>query len=297
MSQMSIVSASDRAIFGGSVSSDAGSDKQDSFAGEWQAMFSGNDITQAQPIIERAREYFDGRPNTLKEARSCFKRAVQDQIKEMATDRFLSRFSLDMPTFKKSGNKLLDSITFSAICNDIRSVNLGELQFLIWGFDHLGSPHIFIVGSNGDDFVYDTVGFASLGWGATAADVVLHYLNQSRRRDLQETIYSVCAAKFMAERAGVGRDTYLFAKTFGTVAFSHRNGLIEKVRELWEHVGAPRVPESISDTLKVYDIKCQTHKEAMDDLIKEFSLTQQPTTHDLQFQPALPESPEESGES
>jgi hypothetical protein len=81
-----IVTVSDTMITGLTSSADTNTVKMDPFAKDWSAMWAGSDITQCIPIMERASEYFEGRANTLKNARYCVKKAYQQHLSEMAVN-------------------------------------------------------------------------------------------------------------------------------------------------------------------------------------------------------------------
>ena len=168
-------------------------------------MVAGNNISHAIPIIENARGYLEKAKDTLRSVRSCMKRAFQERVREVITDRVLYKFALDMPTFLKKGKRILDAGTFADLSRAIRTVNLEELQFLVYGFDVNGTPHLFTVCDPGEDRTWDVPGFRAIGVGEYAAETILYYFNQSPKITFEETIFNVFAAKFMAERApGVG---------------------------------------------------------------------------------------------
>jgi hypothetical protein len=267
MAHKYIVAVSDMMLSGFVLGSDGSCVKQEAVSKGWTAMMSGNDISHAVPIVTRASEYLEGKPSTLENARSCFKRAFQQRLTEVATDRVLGRFGLDMKAFLKDGRRLFDAGTFTALCNEIRSVDLADLSFLVYGFDDSQAPHIFVVQGTGEDVVYDKVGFAAIGSGMYAADSLLHYLNQSRGRTLRETIANALVAKFLAERSGgVGHETHLFVSEHGSVAFSHKPGYVEEIRNEWEACGAPRIPQRVEEILERANIKCLTSEQALEEL-------------------------------
>jgi len=247
-------------ISGITISTDGNCIKQDALCDDWAVMTSGDDITHASPIIERARRYLAETDKTLESAKSCFKRAFQERMVEVATDRVLSRFGLDMPTFQRNGKKIFDANTFVTLFNDIRIVNLGSLQFLVCGFDDSGKPHLFTVYEPGEDAVFDKPGFCAIGSGGLASDSILYYFNQSPKKTLEETIFNVFAAKFMAERAGVGRDTTWLVRKRGCGSFTWKGvtlvELIAIMRSEWEREGSPRVPPDAIKMIKELDIRC-----------------------------------------
>ena len=228
-------------IGGSTISSDGCAVKMEPFARDWVAMFSGNDITPCLPIIKRAEDYLKGRANTLRNVRTIFKRAFQHHLVEMKTDQVLSGYGLDMDTFKKSGRKMFTAATFDSLCYKIEQVKT-DCEFLVYGFDAAGRAHLFTVSDPGTDSVCDKPGFACIGCGKYAADTMLHYFGQSVNISLDQTVFNLCAAKFMAEHSpGVGKDTFLYFKRPGSVASRWVAGLLENLREIWETDSKPKV--------------------------------------------------------
>lgn len=280
-----LISVSDTMIHGAVFSSDGRRRKEERLTDAWLVMISGNDITHAPPIIDRATELLKGKSG-LHDVRRCVKQSVQERVVEVATDRVLSRFGIDMKTFLKSGKKLFDSATFSSMCADIRAVNLSELQLLVHGFSSEYESHIFTVNDQGEDVIYDRVGFAVIGSGFYAAESLLMFFNQSRGMDLNETVANVCAAKFLAERSGVGRDTSVFVSQYGKQTCRYRAGFVEELRTEWEKTGAPRISPASVEIVNRADIKCLRADEILEDIQYLGS-----TIGDSSPQPPLPESP------
>src|SRR5439155_872840 len=84
-------------------------------------------------------------------------------------------------------------------------------------FDGDRNPQVFKVvenwGTGAEDIDCRWPGFAAIGVGTKPAEVILYALDQNPHTPWTETIYNVCAAKFMAERvSGVGRDTFLYVR-------------------------------------------------------------------------------------
>jgi hypothetical protein len=213
---------------------------------DWGAMMSADDYTQCEAVIDKAQEYLKGRANTLAVSRSTFKRAYQQHLAEMRADRILGGYGIGMETFLKSGKKMFTESRFEGLCNRMEEIRAG-MDFIVYGYDGLKRPHIFRV-SEGEDSVFDEVGFCSIGSGTYAADAMLYALEQSRVRTLPQTIFNLCAAKFTTEKlGGIGEHTVLHVKKPGSVAFSHDYQLIHAIRQSWEKDGKPRVPPGIVD--------------------------------------------------
>jgi len=244
-----IVMISDTMISGPTLSADMVTVKAEPFHADWIAMMAGEDITQCVPIIDKAGEYFQGRKNTLAVARSVFKRAFQRHAIEMREDAVLSTYGMKMEDFLKSGKRKFTEKQFNSLYERMNTVTPG-CEFLVTGFDEMKRPHIFHVSSSGIDNVYDKVGFGAIGSGQWAAETILYALGQNTDRNIYDTIYNVCAAKFMAERAsGVGRESYLYARIPGSVAFSHSYSMLGRIRDAWEKQGCPKMPEGIAETI------------------------------------------------
>jgi len=237
---------SDMMISGGTISSDGMAYKVEPFHADWHAMIAGNDISQCIPIIDRAARYFNKRANTLAVARSVFKKAFQQHAIEMREDAVLSTYGMKMDDFLKAGKRRFTERQFASICERMDAVK-PDCEFLVTGFDSLGRPHIFHVAAPGNDSVYDKPGFCAIGSGKWAAETILYSLGQCIDKNLGETIYSVCAAKFMAEKSdGVGEQSYLFAKKKGTIAFSHNFSMVGQIRDAWKKDGCPKEPDGIA---------------------------------------------------
>jgi hypothetical protein len=232
--------------------------KVEPFHKDWVAMMSADDLTQCIPVIERAAEYVAGRANKPHTIRSAFKRAFSQHLVEMREDAALSHYGLTMKEFIKSGKKRFNERMFQSICKNMDDVKLG-CEFIVAGFDSLTRPHIFHVTNEGKDSIYDKPGYHCIGSGSLVAESILYYFGQSIDRTFHETIFNVCAAKFMAERcAGVGKATYLYARKYGSNAFAYVSGMVEGIRASWDERGCPRVPEGLIRSIgDVYHPRCE----------------------------------------
>ena len=194
-----IVTVSDTMITGLTSSADTNTVKMDPFAKDWSAMWAGSDITQCIPIMERASEYFEGRANTLKNARYCVKKAYQQHLSEMAVDEVVGRFGItSMDSFLKSKSKRFTDTMSDRLIWQMQQVTSGDLSFLAFGYDAKQVPHLFVVEEPGKDSVYDKPGFCAIGSGKVAAEGLLMHLEQSRICTLSKTLINLLFAKFMA---------------------------------------------------------------------------------------------------
>lgn len=94
--------------------------------------FSSSDGTSVK--VDKVAQYFENRANTIQVARSCFKRAYQNHLSEIATDIVLGRFRIDMETFVKQGKRRFTEAVFNSLSSEIRKVE-ADSEFLCAGFD------------------------------------------------------------------------------------------------------------------------------------------------------------------
>jgi 20S proteasome alpha/beta subunit len=241
-----IVNASDTRIsFGGDFSAE-GVIKVEGFQRDWAVLIAGNDISHAPFVIRKARRMFWKRKKlSLEEAKTGFKQAYQEELREKITDTFLSKFDMTLEDFKKKGRRELEPNLFQALSFGIKDAKLG-CKFLVYGYDEIGQPHLFEVGEGGHTESRDKPGFWAIGSGATSAISMLAYLKHSAEMTpVRAAIYNVLAAKYISEGASdVGPNTFFFIKKYGSNVFSSYGSSIEpKIRKLWEEKGRPSVPQ------------------------------------------------------
>jgi hypothetical protein len=239
-----IVTVSDTMVSTFMSSADATVVKMQSFAKNWEAMWSADDLTQCIPIIDLAAKYFQNRANTLQVARSCLKRAYQKHLSELAADSVLGRFQMDMDEFKKSGKRRFTETQFNSLSDEIRKVE-GVWHFLACGFDSKKKPHLFTVEEPGKDAVYDSIGFCAIGSGKYAAESLLFQLQQSAICAVPKTLINLLCAKFAAEKVGAGRNTYVFIMEPGSSMCSLPTWVEPTVRAAWESQIQPKVPDDL----------------------------------------------------
>ena len=249
-----IATISDTMISGGTISADASTLKYEQFHPDWIAMMAADDITQCLPIIAKASDYFANRKNTLAVARAAFKRAFRKHLIEMREDAVLGQYGMTLDEFLRCGKRRFTATKFDSLCERLEAID-PKCEFIVHGFDFQGKPHIFHVHSLGSDSVWDKPGFCAIGSGKWAAETMLFSLNQSIDCSLSETIYNICAAKFMAEKSdGVGEYSALYARRQGSSFFSHGFGMLEEIRQAWEKDGCPKVPTGIVQKIDGFGI-------------------------------------------
>jgi hypothetical protein len=239
-----ILTVSDTKVEGLISSSDGCTVKMDPFAEDWNAMWASSDMTQCSSVVERAGRYFRNRANELHVARSCMKRAYQKHLSEMAADQVLGRFNVDMEGFLKSKSKRFADRISENLATQIQQIKV-DWEFLAFGFDSHKQPHLFVVEEPGTDSVYDRLGFCAVGSARHAAEGLLLYLDQSRICTLHKTLINLLFAKFMAEKTGIGKQTFIFAKKPGSTMFSMPLWIEPTIRDKWDKEVSPRVPDDL----------------------------------------------------
>ncbi|HEY1657599.1 MAG TPA: hypothetical protein VGG14_04590 [Candidatus Sulfotelmatobacter sp.] len=243
-----IVTVSDTMIHGLMSSADANTVKMSALAKDWNVMWAADDITQCIPIVQRAEQYFTNRDNTLRVARSCLKRAYQQHLTEMRADQVLGAFGMDMRTFLDTKATRFSEKESEALMSRMDQIR-GDWEFLAFGFDARKEPHLFTVSEPGADCTYDVPGFCSVGSGKYAADSLLFQLEQSRACTLEKTLVSLLFAKFMAEKAGAGRHTFICAGNHGSTLCHMSPELEPTARRIWEDRVSPKVTDQIVDEI------------------------------------------------
>lgn len=246
-----IVIATDNKLSIGSASSDACIEGKSLYVeGPWSLMYAGNDVSPVVSIVDKARVLLKGKPNTLATATCAFKKAYQQRLLEKATDVVLSRFGIDMETFRSKGAQIFTSDVFGTLCDQIAQQKL-SCTLLVYGFDNAGEPHIFTVSSPGTEDIFDEAGFWAIGNGAESALGLLFFRNQRKNFDLARTIYHVLEAKYMAESAAeVGRSTHVFFQKKDHQSVEYWTDLEREIRRAWNREGRPRIPNGVLQTIR-----------------------------------------------
>jgi hypothetical protein len=215
----------------------------------WNCMVAGSDVTIAQSIIDRVAVTLSQKFDTLEleDVVAGFKQSYQEQIQSRATDTYLARYKMGMDEFRTKGRRQLGPDVFDTLCDKIARVSF-DLRFLVAGFDRSSeSPHLFVISNPGVEEIYDRPGFWAIGSGAMSALSMLFYRGQKVIASLEQTIYNVCEAKFMAESASdVGEETFLHIMSPPSKKQVKWSPLTPtEIRAVWKSDGAPRVPEGI----------------------------------------------------
>jgi ATP-dependent protease HslVU (ClpYQ) peptidase subunit len=254
--EKNFVSASDTRLSFGSRFAVDDVIKAEPFHGEWVAMIGGNDVSQAVMVIEKAARILRGKGNDFPTVVNGFKQAYREHYEETVADEFLIPYQMTLREFKRSGRKLLNPEVHADISIRMRHYDMG-CAFLVYGYDQKKQPHIFEVRSPGKVSFHDKPGFWAIGAGASSALSMLALLGQAREvTRLPATIYNVLAAKFVSETASdVGPKTFFMVQEYGSYAFSVVGVKLEqRMRQLWDEVGRPRVPTQVDQIFQGIDI-------------------------------------------
>jgi hypothetical protein len=214
-------------------------------------MWASDDISHVTPIIDSATERMEkDEEHTLISACNTVIESYQEQIRAVATRRYLARLGWDMKTFLKDGAKKLTPEVFESLMNKISGVELRS-QFLVCGYDPKRRPHLFSVSDPGDAHFHDNVGFSAIGSGAYSAESALFFFNIQKSAPLYYALYAVCVAKFMAETAtDVGKQTsVIFLRRDGQAGIIWPDG-VEKIRDLWKKAKSNLIPSGGGEVVR-----------------------------------------------
>jgi hypothetical protein len=252
-SRSRIITVSDmKTSFSGLYSADEMSLKVKALVHNWLVLRAGNDITDANPIIERARSILAGQADpTPRAVVAALHKAHQERHCEQVESQVLAKYGLTLSAFLKDGKKKLTEQIFNQIGEAISRVSL-SLEFLVTGFDSLGEGHIFHVTGDQKPANYDDVGFWAIGTGAEGAFNALAFhvgrTHLSAYGPWEHAVYCACDAKFRAEAASdVGKSTFLtISQHDAEVQFISPMRIEKDIRKHWERRGAHRIDPSIT---------------------------------------------------
>ncbi|HEU5412989.1 MAG TPA: hypothetical protein VFW31_04500 [Candidatus Angelobacter sp.] len=206
-------------------------------------------------IFEELHNVAPGQKLTRENIKSLFAKAYQERLEKWLASRILAPWGISVKQFVAAGVKQFGESEFARLSQSLESERHSfneELLVIGWG----KSPYatmIYSIDKYGDhDHKY--AGVAAIGSGAEVAWSTLLMLGQSRQSSLEETLYSVAAAKFAAEKShgeAVGERTGMFVTWKRTekdrvdkpVGVHVQEDEIAALRELWEDYGRPRIPD------------------------------------------------------
>ena len=247
-----VVATTDGALSYAGVTSDTGLSKA-WWMDDWLFMYAGAP-SNADLILEQIRQQLmqDKDCLTRPRIRETVRTAYRKHLAHWASDAVLSPFDLDIDTFKQEGPKVFGEQWCSEIALAIRDrAQQYEDQLLVigWGASERSA---MIHEENRDGSVsHSMIGLAAIGSGGPTATSQMLLLGHNSSLQLEDTIYSVAAAKFAAEQAsGVGKSTTMIvtwqrresdAEDRTPTRFIQKKE-IDKLREIWEQDGRPKIP-------------------------------------------------------
>lgn len=162
-------------------------------------------------------------------------------------DWHISRFGYKtLEDFRAKGLNELGPGIFANIIGDLNKFDLG-IEFIVYGHDKDGDPHIFTLRNPGVLVNHDLEKYSVIGSGEYMARAAL--ARKSLSPDLNTVIYRVLGAKFSSETAaGVGKSTTVFLTNGEGTTSQLSTGVIGKVRNVWEReINAPDPPDALEE--------------------------------------------------
>ena len=216
-----LVLVSDRKISFGTFSGENMAVKAKALYGPWVGMYSGNDVSHAMPVLSTAGDLLDeyhkknGAPGPSTVV-NLLQEAYWRRLKHQIETQVLRRHGFTVETFRQEGKNSCTESVYAKLTERIATTSLGQLTFLVAGFDDYadGSDgHLWTVGEDDAPQCYDGIGMWAIGSGQSAAlSSLAFHVDKGQLSppysSLSDTLYCVCAAKFMAESASEVADKY-----------------------------------------------------------------------------------------
>jgi ATP-dependent protease HslVU (ClpYQ) peptidase subunit len=243
-----IVTASDMKVSVGHTSSDVVMLKIEPVHPFWHVMIAGA-IAQKFPILDIVRERLKPIPRpSASEIRGVASAAYAEYGQLLATESVLSRIGLTMKDFLAKREQIGD-LVFQQLIADISRITVG-CDLLFVGHDNNNSSHIIGVSNPTPEhpsFTTEYPSFAAIGSGGYLADTILHSLRHYAASTLEEAVYHVACAKFMAESASdVGETTYISViYPDGSHVTMYPDFIDKKLRKIWETKVKPRIYNNV----------------------------------------------------
>lgn len=217
----------------------------------WGGMIAGDDVVCATPVIESVKRVVWETANPTRELiEQSFLSSIHTELVKRIEASVLAPYNLTLNEFVRTALKDMGPEAFAQLRQDIEHVKLG-CEFLVFGFDERRMSHIFHIKERGVVDDHCRTGFWAIGSGDYAAISAMAFHDYQRTFDVREATYVVCMAKFMAERADLGKDT--LAGYMGPDGTVHKIDA-QVVRAIWEAEGKPVIPAQIADRMPVFTL-------------------------------------------
>lgn len=248
-----IVVIADRKIsfFGGQFSGDIKATKVETVHENWSVMFAGQHSLLV-PMLHAVQSVRLTRSNnTLRVFARLCSRLYREERRTIIETEVLSKYDVEnYAEYLKL--KSTEADLYAAITKEIESLE-ENWHLLFFGFDKDNEPHIFVITEYGKIQFCDIEGFAAIGSGAWAAYTTLTSLRYMTGAPVEECVYKMLAAKFVAEESadGVGEESM-----FAVVDNHHRlnnlwsltDQIISHLRVQWKE--RPLVPSDACQLVK-----------------------------------------------
>lgn len=254
----SIVTVSDEKITFGNFSADHAVMKVSWLNERWAALYAGNDVEHAGPIVNRSWQLLRGQedlPDDGEAIANAVDQAYGERLSREVANRVLRKRGFDVDGFRDHGKAKCTPSVYLSLCSRIDQVSL-SLKFLVCGFTKDNDGHIYCVDGESAPKCYDHVGMWAVGSGAYAAMSSLafradrQHLNTST--SVEEAVYFALEAKFMAESSGdVGKEG-VFVMILDSDSNQIRSMMdtdSDKIKEIWKKEAVPRVPGKLAERI------------------------------------------------
>lgn len=228
----------------GDFSSDKGAVKHEHLGNGHITLIAGNDVVYALTVLAKAKKRIekDKVRDTDATAEILYEElwSARNQLIEA---KVLRKYGMSVQQFTEKGRKSFTDGVFYDICKRIEQTEL-SLTFLLAGFDTKREPHLRVITADEPPQNFDSIAFAAIGSGASAALASLSFAADhhgfGRFSDMATCTYHLLAAKYMAESAtDVGRDTFfLSVGKLGPHMIQYMAD--DAIRGSWLKHGAPR---------------------------------------------------------
>jgi hypothetical protein len=242
-----IIGVSDTMVSMSDMSGDERALKYQALGWSWMTMFAGNDISPATPILQSVQSRLESdRDEKLESIATYFIDAYRFQLNQKAETEVLGPLGMSLEEFRSKGLKQLGPDVFNRLLYQIQNIQF-SLDFLTFGYDGQGTPHIFTVTNPGVANYYDFNGFWAIGSGQTSALGHLFNLKTPiKYHDLSNAMYCVLDAKFHAECApGVGPGTRMTILMPNRQRFALTPSNMREIKASWIASRVPDVPSEI----------------------------------------------------
>jgi hypothetical protein len=249
-----LVMASDRLLSWGHTSSDTVLKFVRLHSPYWIVMMAGDDLTKAEEVVADARKALSTHKKslTVAQVRSALRGAWRNAQNEIGAAAILNPFRLDVPTFVRDGKKRFGEAKFFDLAGQLQHASKVECVLLACGFDNTKRPVLLVCDDEAGCRDFSRASYVAIGSGQSQALASLAFHDYDSMCSLEQAIYHVCVAKFMAEKSiGVGKDTMVLCMNQAGQTKWIFKSAITYIRALWEQDGRPRIPpaEKISTTI------------------------------------------------